>query len=101
MKKLSEAATLPYETIFVVDMYYSITANIDLSNKLDNGTVSKLCCYVDRNEEGNSKMIWNSYFLLKKLEENVGITEKVICKKKRHKSTSHAYFNTNSNNTSQ
>lgn len=48
---------LPYELIFVIDKYYMITTNIDLSDGLANGTVGKLC-HVDRNENGDITKLW-------------------------------------------
>lgn len=64
---------IPCEIIFVIDKYYILTTNVDVSDGLANG--SKLC-QVDRNEDSDNKIIWMLF--QKKLEGKSEINGKVI-----------------------
>lgn len=59
---------LPYEIVLVIDKYYILTTNIDVSDGLANGAVGKLC-YVDRNELGEITKITKIWL---KFPKNVG-----------------------------
>ncbi|GFT95330.1 ATP-dependent DNA helicase [Trichonephila clavipes] len=48
---------LPYQTIYVNNIYYMITTNIDVTDGLANGAVGKLI-HVETNHEGLVKTIW-------------------------------------------
>ena len=48
---------LPYQTVFVKNIYYMITTNIDVADGLANGAVGKLV-HVETNDEGIIKIIW-------------------------------------------
>ncbi|KAI4476742.1 hypothetical protein M0804_013359 [Polistes exclamans] len=48
---LNDTRGFPYETIFVNDVFYMITTNIDVSYGLTNGAVSKLV-HIEYNDNG-------------------------------------------------
>ncbi|GFV98902.1 ATP-dependent DNA helicase [Trichonephila clavipes] len=48
---------LPYETVFVKDIYYMITTNIDVSDGLANGAVGKLV-HIERDDSGQVNFVW-------------------------------------------
>ncbi|GFS86446.1 ATP-dependent DNA helicase [Trichonephila clavipes] len=48
---------LPYQTVYVKNIYYMITTNIDVTDGLANGAVGKLV-HVETNYEGLVKTIW-------------------------------------------
>ncbi|GFU35351.1 ATP-dependent DNA helicase [Trichonephila clavipes] len=48
---------LPYETVFVKDIYYMITTNIDVSDGLANGADGKLV-HIERDDSGQVNFVW-------------------------------------------
>jgi len=48
---------LPYEIIFVLDKYYMLTTNVDVSDGLANGAVGKLCS-IDYDDNGEIIRVW-------------------------------------------
>ncbi|GFV57764.1 ATP-dependent DNA helicase [Trichonephila clavipes] len=55
--KTDETGGLPYELILVLNRPYMITNNIDVADRLSNGTVGKLY-HVERDENGDIIRIW-------------------------------------------
>lgn len=56
-KLLVDTGGLPYEIILVLNKYYILTTNIDVSDGLANGSVGKLC-HIERDPEGNICRVW-------------------------------------------
>ncbi|CAF4942161.1 unnamed protein product [Pieris macdunnoughi] len=54
---LIDTGGLPYETVFVPNVFYMITTNIDVSDGLANGAVGKLV-HLEFNDEGDVNVIW-------------------------------------------
>ncbi|XP_043504558.1 ATP-dependent DNA helicase pfh1-like [Polistes fuscatus] len=54
---LFDTGLLPYEIIFVKDVFYIITTNIDVSDGLANGAVGKLV-HIEYNEDGEVNVVW-------------------------------------------
>ncbi|GFW10385.1 ATP-dependent DNA helicase [Trichonephila clavipes] len=54
---LFDTNRLPYQTIYVNNIYYMITTNIDVTDGLPNGAVEKLI-HGETNDEGLVKTIW-------------------------------------------
>ncbi|XP_053596141.1 uncharacterized protein LOC103578666 [Microplitis demolitor] len=54
---LIDTGGLPYETVFVVNVFYMITTNIDVSDGLANGAVGRLV-YIEYNDDRDVKVVW-------------------------------------------
>ncbi|GBP91921.1 hypothetical protein EVAR_103570_1 [Eumeta japonica] len=54
---LIDTGGLPYETVFVPNVFYMITTNIDVSDGLANGAVGKLV-HLEFNDEGDVNVVW-------------------------------------------
>ncbi|GFT72773.1 ATP-dependent DNA helicase [Trichonephila clavipes] len=67
---LIETNGLPYQTVYVNNIYYMITTNIDVRDGLANGAVGKLV-HVETNEEGLVKTIWLKFPVLSQIGEKL------------------------------
>ncbi|XP_074109916.1 uncharacterized protein LOC141534456 [Cotesia typhae] len=54
---LIDTGRLPYETVFVVNVFYMITTNIDVSDGLANGAVGRLV-YIEYNGDRDVNVAW-------------------------------------------
>ncbi|XP_074104971.1 uncharacterized protein LOC141531229 [Cotesia typhae] len=54
---LIDTGGLPYETVFVVNVFYMITTNIDVSNGLANGAVGRLV-HIEYNGDRDVNVAW-------------------------------------------
>ncbi|XP_044588740.1 uncharacterized protein LOC123267918 [Cotesia glomerata] len=54
---LIDTGGLPYETVFVVNVFYMITTNIDVSDGLANGAVGRLV-YIEYNDDRDVNVVW-------------------------------------------
>ncbi|GFV61854.1 ATP-dependent DNA helicase [Trichonephila clavipes] len=61
---------LPYQTVYVNNIYYKIITNIDVTDRLANGAVGKLI-HVETNDEGLVKTIWLEFPDLPQIGEKI------------------------------
>ena len=61
---------LPYQTTFVINIYYMITTNIDVSDGLANGAVGKLV-HVETDNDGVVKIAWLEFPELPRIGEKL------------------------------
>ncbi|GFV68179.1 ATP-dependent DNA helicase [Trichonephila clavipes] len=61
---------LPYQTVYVNNIYYMITPNIDVTDGLTNGAVGKLV-HVKTYDEGLVKTIWPEFPVLPQIGEKL------------------------------
>lgn len=66
-KSVIDTGGLPYEITFVIGKYYLLTANIDVSDGLSNGSAGQLV-HLDFNDEDNTvKRVWLEFCGSKKI----------------------------------
>lgn len=61
---------LPYEIVFVLYKSYIITTNIDVSDRLANGTVGKLV-HIEQNEQNGVTRVWLTFENSRKIGEKL------------------------------
>lgn len=67
---LIDTGGLPYETVFVPNVFYMITTNIDVSDGLANGAVGKLV-HLEFNDEGDVNVVWLDFPVSKKIGQKI------------------------------
>ena len=69
-KSVGDTGGLPYEITFVINKYYILTANIDVSDDLCNGSIGKLV-HIDRDENNKVIRVWIEFCGSEKIGQKI------------------------------